>query len=116
MKKRWQILLYGNSVILGAIGSSLRRCSEFVVTTLASPQQEKLEFDTTKSDILIFDSETTHAEDIFYLLKTNPTLLLIGISSGANQVQVWAGRQLRDMSTKGLVDLIKSEVKNLSVS
>ena len=115
MKKSWQILLYGNSLILGAIGSSLRRCPEFVVTTLAFPRQEKLESGTLKPDILIFDSETAQAGDIFYLLKTNPKLLLLGISSGANLVQVWSGRQLRDMSTKGLLDLIKSEVKNLSV-
>jgi hypothetical protein len=40
-----QIYLYGNSVILGSIGASLKCCSQFDVTALATPLQEMQGFD-----------------------------------------------------------------------
>ncbi len=55
MKASKRILLYGNSVILGSIGASLRRCSEFDVITLQLPQDESQWLESTIIDILIFD-------------------------------------------------------------
>jgi len=115
VKAHKRILLYGNSLILGTIGGSLRRLSQFEVTTLATPLQEVREFDDVNPDIILFDLETTHTESVFSMLETNPTLLLIGISPDINLVKIWSGRQLRDISTQGFLDLIKSEIKDLSV-
>lgn len=112
MKIRQQILLYGNSVILGSIGACLQRCSQFEVTTLASPTQEVQKLETLKPDILLFDLETIHTEPVFSALKTNPSLLLIGISSDINLVKIWSGRQFRDLSIEGLFDVIKSGLKD----
>ena len=108
MKANRRILLYGNSVILGTIGASLRRCSQFEVTTLTTPLQEAQELDNVKSDIFIFDLETPNTEAVFSLLKADPTLVLIGISPGINLVDVWSGRQLRELTMQGLLELIKS--------
>jgi WD40 repeat protein len=115
VKEIRRILLYGNSVILGAIGASLRRCSQFEVTTLSSPLEEVREFDAVNPDILLFDLETPHTEAVFSMLETNPNLLLIGISPDINLVKIWSGRQLKDISTEGFLDLIKNEIKGLSV-
>ncbi len=112
MKIRQQILLYGNSVILGSIGACLQRCSQFEVTTLASPTQEVQKLETLKPDILLFDLETIHTEPVFSALKTNPSLLLIGISSDINLVKIWSGWQFRDLSIEGLFDVIKSGLKD----
>jgi len=111
MSVNQRIFLYGNSVILGSIGASLRRCSQFDVTMLAAPLQEALSFDTPKPDILLFDLEAPVTEDVFFLMKTNPELLLIGISPGTNIVQAWRSQQMQDISMQGLIELIKGNDK-----
>jgi hypothetical protein len=114
VKARQRILLYGNSVILGSIGVCLQRCPQFEVTTVASPLKELQDLDNVNPDILLFDLETIHTEAVFSALKTNPSLLLIGISPDVNLVKIWSGRQLRDLSIKGLLEVIKSELKDLA--
>lgn len=107
MSVNQQIFLYGNSVILGSIGASLKRCSQFDVTTVATPLQETQAFDNPKPDILLFDLQAPYTEDVFFLLKTNPALLLIGINPGANIIHVWRSQQMQGISLQGLLDLIK---------
>ena len=109
MKTKRRILIYGNSVILGSIGVGLRRCSEFDVTTLATQPKNTHEFDSLKPDIVLFDLEAPHTEAPFFLLKTNPALVLIGVSPGTNLVRVWSSRQQQEMSMQDLFELIKSE-------
>ena len=106
MKAKKRIFLYGNSVILGTIGASLKRCSGFEVTTL--PQKEPQSLDALNPDILVFDLDATQPEEVLSLLKTDPAMLLIGISPDVNLVQVWSGRQIRELSTPDLLDLIKN--------
>ena len=115
VKAHRRILLYGNSVILGTIGASLRRFPEFDVTALKTPLSDMQVLDEAKPDILFFDLEAPHAEAVFSLLKTHPTLHLIGISPGINLVDVWSGRQLRDLSMQGLLDLIQNAADDLPV-
>ena len=115
MKTTRRILLYGDSVILGTIGASLRGFSGFEVTPLKKPLPDAQVLDQAKPDILFFDLETSHTEAVFSLLKTNPTLLLIGVSPGINLVKIWSGRQLRELSMQNLLELIKSEFKGLAV-
>jgi hypothetical protein len=40
-------------------------------------------------------------------MKTNPALLLIGISTCTNIVQTWRSQQMQDISLQGLNELIK---------
>jgi len=116
VKPNRQILLYGNSLILGSIGASLRRLSQFEVTAFAPPMQEMQDLHSLTPDIILFDLETTHSEPVFSMLKTHPRLLLVGISPDINLVKIWSGRQVRELSTQSLFELIKSEVKNLPVT
>jgi hypothetical protein len=115
VKQPRRILLYGNSVILGAIGASLRRLSQFEVIVLVKPIQEMQKLSAVNPDILLFDLETTNTEAVFSMLETNPNLLLIGISPDTNLVKIWSGRQVRELSTKSLLELIKSEANDLLV-
>ena len=115
MKDSRRIVLYGNSVILGAIGASLRRLSQFEVNYAGPLLQEVQELDAVKPDILLFDLETTHTEPVFSLLENNPTLLLIGISPDINLVNVWSSRELRELSMQGLFEVIKSAIKDSPV-
>jgi hypothetical protein len=108
MKANRRIFLYGNSVIIGSIGANLRRCSDFEVITLSALLEESLSFDGIEPDILLFDLEATYPEAPFFLLKTLPDLVLIGISPGVNLVRVWNSKQLREMSMQGLLELISN--------
>lgn len=115
MKSRRHICLYGNSVILGSIESCLQDSSQFEVTKLSPPLEEALKCHTEKPDILLFDLETANTEPIFSLLETNPILLVVGISPDTNVVKIWSGRQVRDLSMQGLLEMIKSESNDLAV-
>ena len=115
MKATKRILLYGNSVILGTIGLSLGLYSQFEVTKLALPLKEAQKIDDAKTDILLFDLETTHPEAVLSLLETNPTLQLIGISPDINLIKVWSIREMREVSMQDLLQVIKSEAKDSPV-
>jgi hypothetical protein len=106
MKECKQVVIYGNSVILGTIEASLKLCSGLEVTTL--PQREPRSLDALNPDILVFDLDATQPQEVFSLFKTDPAILLIGISPDVNLVQVWSGRQIRELSTPDLLDLIKN--------
>jgi hypothetical protein len=108
-----RICLYGNSVILGTLGSSLRRCPEFEVTTLAPPLPGAVELATMQPDVVLFDLQAAHTEAVFSLLENHPRLLLIGISPDTNLVKVWAGQQLQQLSTQGLLEVISKQLKDL---
>ena len=114
MKSNRRILLYGKSVILGSIEASLQRYSHFEVTTLTDPLQDSLSFDTETPDIVLFDLEAPQPEAPFFLLKTNPSLVLIGISPGINLVRVWNSQEQRDMSMQELQKLISSAAMDVS--
>ncbi len=104
MERKRRIVLYGNSVIMGSIGTSLRRSARFDVTTLPQPPQQELQ--ALNPDVILFDLEAANSEFAFSLLESRPGLLLIGISPDTNLVKVWSGQQLRELSTSDLLRII----------
>jgi hypothetical protein len=109
VKASKRILLYGNSVVLGTIGASLNCFSEYEVVTLKLPQKESIWLGPAIIGILIFDSQRTQPEEVMCFLRANSALLLIGIDPDVNQVQLWSGRQIRELSTQGLLKLINDQ-------
>ena len=112
METNKQILLYGNSLILGSVGDSLRRFPQFEVTTLLPPTKEKQKLNSLKPDILLFDLATTRPEDVFSLVESNPNLQVIGISPDINLVKVWSVREMREVSMQDLLQVLNSETKD----
>jgi hypothetical protein len=108
-----RVLLYGTSIILGSIGASLRQSGRLEVTACESPIEDPLLLDSLQPDIILFDSEATHAEALLPLLESHPSVLLIGVSPDVNLVKVWSGRQLREMSLKELIEIITGEKREL---
>jgi hypothetical protein len=115
MKKKQRICICGESVILGAVGASLSRTSQFDVTTLPLQSQLEHEFDTATPEVILFDLQAANTEALFSLLETHPTLKLIGISPDVNLVKVWTAKELRDMSTQDLVELMKNKISEVCV-
>lgn len=110
MKASKRILLYGNSVILGSIGASLSRFSEYEVVKLQLPQEKSQLLESTIIDILIFDLQITQPEEVMYFGKANANLRLIGVDPDVNCVQLWSGHQLRELSTRDLLELVNAHV------
>lgn len=113
MKANKRILLYGNSVILGSIVASLRHLQDFEVKTLTPPLQETQTVDAAKANVILFDLNTTHPDDVLSFLKTNPTLQIIGIRPDINLVKIWTTRELRELSMLDLLNVINNESEYL---
>ncbi|MDW7656179.1 MAG: hypothetical protein SCM11_03270 [Bacillota bacterium] len=109
MKKRQHIFILGNSLILGALGESLRRSGQFDLTRLDLPKEVR-GLEPMKPDAILFDLETPHMESIFSLSESYSKLLLVGISPDTNIVKVWVGRQLQELSMQGLLAVIKDQL------
>ncbi len=99
-----RVCLYGNSVILGTVGASLRRRTKLEVTAITQPVRDG-ELDAMKPDVILFDLEAPRPEAAFSLLERRPGLLVIGVSPDTNVVKMWSGRQLRELS---MTDLLKA--------
>ncbi len=106
MEKRRRIFMYGKSVILGTVGASLQNFSELEIIRLSPPLPDALELGALAPDVIIFDVQAAHPDQAFSLLRTLPNLMLIGIDPGSDQVIMWSGKQLRDLSTQELVKAI----------
>jgi hypothetical protein len=111
VKEKRRIVLYGNSVILGAIGARLRRCPDFDVTALTPQPGHEQEAPSLKPEAVLFDLEATSGEQLLSLLEAGPDLVLVGVSPGVNLVRVWSRRQLRELSIQGLLDVISHELE-----
>lgn len=109
-----RVLLCGNSIILESIRADLLRSARLEVTACEAPLSDPQLLDVFEPDIILFDSEATHARTLLPLLESHPSVLLIGVSPDINLVQVWSGRQLREISLKDLVEIIDSDQNRLA--
>jgi DNA-binding NarL/FixJ family response regulator len=100
MSTRTRILLYGNSLVLGGIGASLRAEGQFEVVPLPPSLPATSDVEALAPDVIIFDIETPGSAAAFSSLESHPELILLGVSPDDNVVQLWAGRQYRELSTK----------------
>jgi hypothetical protein len=105
---RRRVVLYGRSVILGTLRASFERYPDLEVVPLSPPFPSVQELSALAPDVILFDIETARPEAAFALLGACPSLLLIGIDPSANQALLWSGRQLRELSTHDLVQVINN--------
>ena len=101
-----RILLYGDSVVLGSVGASLGRTSQFELIHLETPRASAVELEAFRPDVILFDIENGHPAAAFCLLESDPDLLLLGISPDVNLVRLWTGRQYSELSADALAALI----------
>lgn len=104
-----RICIYGNSVILGTLGLNLRLHHQCEVTVLIPPFPGKQHLEELKPDVIFFDLEADHPEMAFSMLDSYPGLKLIGISPDTNVVKIWSGKQLKELSTSDLMEVINNE-------
>lgn len=109
MDKRQRIFILGNTLILNALRESLKHSDHFDLTSLEMPKDVR-DLEPMKPDAIVFDLETPHKESIFSLSENCSKLLLVGVSPDTNIVKVWIGRQLRELSMQGLLDMIDDQL------
>jgi hypothetical protein len=109
MKRSRRIVMYGNSVIMGALRATLRRAYGHEVISLAPSQQRRL--DAISPDVVVFDLDAACLKELFSLLETRPTLMLIGVRPDTGAVKVWSGRTYRRISTQELIRVIDGQRK-----
>jgi hypothetical protein len=110
-----RIFLYGDSVIVGGVGASLRLIGRYEVLHLPAPSPSAEELDAAAPDVIVFDVEAGHPAPAFELLDRRPGLLLLGVSPDGDVVGLWSRRQYRAASAHDLVALI-DEVSGSSPS
>jgi len=115
MEKR-RVLLYGRSLILGTVGTSLQQCPHLEIVSLAPPLPTAQELGTLMPDVVIFDVEAARPEFAISLLEVRPSLLLIGLDPGSNQALLWSGRRVSELSTQELVQVIRNSYPDSQVS
>ncbi len=104
MEKRRQIVICGNTVIMGALRASLLRSGRYEVISLPQSEQDKLA--ALKPDVVLFDRDAGGPEAVFSLLDSRDDLLLIGVRPNSSVAMVWSGRPVREISTQDLINLI----------
>ena len=110
MEDRRRILLYGDTLILDSVGAVLRTQAGFEVISLSPPLPGLTQVEALGPDAVLFDLETTRPETVFFLLETQPGLLLLGISPDGNVMRLWSGRELREVSGKELKEIIEEHL------
>ncbi len=106
MEQRQRVVLYGQSVILGAVQASLQRRAQFEVIRVA-PTACTAELTALAPNAILFDTGAGLPEPVFALLRTAPSVLLIGIDPEKNRATVWSGQQLRELDTQDLIHVIE---------
>ena len=102
--------LYGNSVILGTLGVTLKSYSQFEVVTLLPPRLGLQYLEALKPEVVIFDLEASLPETFFSLLGSRPNLVLMGVSPDTNLVKMWSGHELHELSTRDLLGAIGQQL------
>lgn len=111
MSKQTRILLFGNSLVLGGIATSLLAEGRFEVVRLSHPVLHLGDVDALAPDVVIFDTETPDSASVFSVLENHPDLLLLGVSS--------SGRRRKDIVRRsgGKTGVLPSEIEtNRSLS
>jgi hypothetical protein len=109
IEKQQRVILYGRTVILGTVGNSLQKRPQFEVISLEAPYPGVQELGAMEPDVILFDTDTPRPEAAFALLATCPGLQLIGIDPDRDQVLLWSGQQLHELSVQDLVEVMHGE-------
>jgi hypothetical protein len=105
---RRRVILYGNSVILAAIGASLDAFPELELVSPAAPLPSAAELRALAPDVIFFDTgrggPAFHA--LFTLLQDCPNLLLVGANPENAQLMLWSSGRFDAVTAEDLVQVI----------
>lgn len=106
MEQRRRVLVYGQSLILEAVRSSLGQYRGLDLVPLVPPLPTAHELAELAPDVIIFDIAAACPEAALSLLEACPGLLLIGLDPGSDQMLLWTGERSRALTAQDLVQAI----------
>ena len=107
------LVLYGNSVILAALGTELEHRHRFDVITLEPGCSEPLQrIRALNPRAVLFDVATVPPDTILALLCEWPGLLLAGVDPSSDQALVLSCRRERAVAPADLLEFIDRETGN----
>ena len=105
MGERPRVVLYGQSVILGAVQASLWRHPQVEVITLA-PSATMQELAAAAPDVILFDVAAGCSGPAFSLLHDRPELLLVGVDPSSDELLVLSSQSSQVLSVADLINVI----------
>ena len=105
---RQRVILYGNSVVLAAIGASLERFPALELVSLAAPLPSATELRLLSPDVIFFDTGSAEANlnTLFALLQDCPDLLVVGANPENAQLHLWSSGRFDAVTSADLLRLI----------
>jgi DNA-binding NarL/FixJ family response regulator len=115
MEKSKRVVLFGDTLVLAGVRSSLEAEAAINVVTLEPMHDVDQALRELEPDIIIFDTGSVHFQLFGTLIHEHTQLLLIGIDPDDNQVRVWMGQQLDGLSVNELTGII-NKYSNIELS
>ena len=103
-----RVLLYGESLLLGAVGATLKQDSRLEIISLASPLTTQ-QLASLAPDVILFDVDGARPDAALASLKARPRLVLIGIDPSTDQMLLWSGHHSRALTMEDLADAIMNQ-------
>lgn len=115
MKKPLRIILYGNSIVLAGVRLKLETDPAFEILPLdvsfangeGLPGEQELV--ALHPDIILFDTSSVQPQFQYNLKAMESELQLIGIDPDKDQVLVWSGQHLHELSVQDLVSVMQGK-------
>ncbi len=107
MEKQQRVIIYGDTVVLSGVRLSLEACTAFEVIALDASHAGEQDLLALHPDVIIFDTSSVRPQFHYDLIRQGSGLQLIGINPDNNQVLLWSGQDLRELSVPELVSVIQ---------
>jgi len=101
--------IYGSRLVISAIGASLREKPEFEVQEIEGLLPDMInKADAAHPDVILFDLTATQPHFAIPLIRTHPTIMVIGVDLANNEMIVLSGKQSRLLTMEDLVQAIEA--------
>ena len=118
MEKRQRVLIYGDTLVLTGVRLCLEANPAFEIIPLDTSYisgQDGLtgqELLTMQPDVVIFDTSSVQPQFHCSLIQEQSGLQLIAVNPDRDQILVWSGRHLRELTLQDLVNIIHQQDPN----
>lgn len=107
MAERKRIILFGNTLVLAGVQASLEAALAFEVIPLDAGRATEADLLALHPHAIIFDVGSIRPCFRYELVQELPGLRLFGLDPDRNQVLLWSGQYLRELSTADLVHALQ---------
>lgn len=107
MVGRKRIILFGNTLMLAGVQAALEAAQAFEVIPLDNGRAAQADLLALQPHAIIFDVGSIRPRFCYELVRELPGLHLFGLDPESNQVLLWSGQHLHELSAAGLVHALQ---------